>query len=106
MLNPVWCHFRFTLHPICMHKILRVVYGMLKHNQPFDEQIDINNRKGRVRTTKVGTEHSINRRIQDYDADAPVSRRQRKKRLERERPHSVDDTKFGVTAPVPSVSIP
>lgn len=87
---------------ICMHKILRIVYGMLKHNQPFDKQIDINNQKGRVRTTKVGTEHNINRRIQDYDADAPVSRRQRKKRLERERPHSVDDTKVGVTAPVPS----
>jgi hypothetical protein len=87
---------------ICMHKILRVVYGMLKHNQPFDEQIDINNCKRRPRTIKVGTEHSVNRRFQDYDAGAPVSWRQRKKRLERERPHSVDDTKFEVTAPVPS----
>jgi transposase len=86
---------------ICMHKILRMVYGMLKHNQPFDQLIDINNQQGRTRTTNVGTESRTNRRFQDYDADAPVSRRQRKRRLERERSNSVDDTKSGITAPVP-----
>jgi transposase len=26
---------------ICMHKILRIIYGMLKHNKPFNPQIDI-----------------------------------------------------------------
>jgi len=30
---------------ICMHKILRILYGMLKHNKPFNPQIDIANRQ-------------------------------------------------------------
>ena len=30
---------------LCMHKILRIVYGMLKHNQAFDPQIDLKNRQ-------------------------------------------------------------
>jgi hypothetical protein len=42
------------------------------------------------------------RRFQNYDSTAPVSRRQRKKRLERERSQSViTDTKSGISAPVP-----
>ncbi len=86
---------------ICMHKILRILYGMLKHNQPFNPQIDITNR---VRSVRIKSDISVDnqsRRFQDYDQKAPVSRRQRKKRLERERSHSVGDTNSGITAPVP-----
>ena len=36
-----------------------------------------------------------------YDIKAPVSRRQAVKRLERDRSHSVLDTKIGITAPIP-----
>ncbi len=86
---------------ICMHKILRIVYGMLKHNKPFDPQIDAANQHRCIREEKSECKKEIHRRFQTYDANAPVSGRQRKKRLERERPHSVDDAKFGVTAPVP-----
>ncbi len=90
---------------ICMHKILRIIYGMLKHNKPFNPQIDIDNRLRSVPMKNNAPADNTNRRFQDYDQRAPVSRRQRKKRLERERSHSVGDTKVGITAPVPLANI-
>jgi len=90
---------------ICMHKILRILYGMLKHNAAFDPQIDIRNRQRNVSVKNDTPEKNTNRRFQDYDQKAPVTRRQRKKRLERERPHNVGDIKSGVTAPVPLADI-
>ena len=86
---------------VCMHKILRIVYGMLKHNKPFNPQIDIANRQRSARTKNERSAKETYRRFQDYDTKAPVTGRQRKKRLERERSHSVADTKSGITAPVP-----
>ena len=35
---------------VCMHKILRIVYGMLKNNQPFDPEIDRRNREKHLHT--------------------------------------------------------
>ncbi len=89
---------------ICMHKILRIVYGMLKHNKPFDPQIDVANQQQCDRIDNVSRENETQRRFQTYDANAPVSRRQRKRKLERERSNSFSDTKFGITAPVPSTT--
>ena len=89
---------------ICMHKILRIVYGMLKHNKPFDPQIDVANQQRCDRIENVSRGNETQRRFQTYDANAPISRRQRKRRLERERSNSVSDTKFGITAPVPSMT--
>lgn len=66
---------------IIMHKILRIVYGMLKHKNKYDPTIDMKNRKKTARkkeNTKPKPEKS--RRYQDYDAKAPISRRQTKKR--------------------------
>ena len=90
---------------ICMHKILRIIYGMLKHNQPFNPQIDIANRKRNVRPKTDRAVKATDRRFQDYETNAPVTRRQRKKRLERVRSNSVADTKFGITEPVPLANI-
>jgi transposase len=90
---------------ICMHKILRILYGMLKHNAAFDPQIDIRNSQRNVPVGNDTPKKNTNRRFQDYDRKAPVTRRQRKKRLERERPHNVADIKSGVTAPVPLADI-
>jgi hypothetical protein len=86
---------------ICMHKILRIIYGMLKHNKPFDPRIDIANRQRSVQVKKAAPRKNGSRRFQEYDTKAPLSRRQKKKRLERDRSHSVPDTKSGITAPVP-----
>jgi transposase len=86
---------------ICMHKILRIIYGMLKHSKPFDPQVDIANRQRNIRNGNDRTKIKTNRRFQDYDAKAPVTKHQRKKRLERERSNSATSTKSGITAPVP-----
>jgi transposase len=85
---------------LCMHKILRILYGMLKHGKPFDPQIDLDNRQRSVKKKPAG-QRDKSRRFQDYDSSAPISRRQNKKRLERKQSHSVNDTKFGINAPVP-----
>jgi transposase len=85
---------------LCMHKILRIIYGMLKHGKPFDPQIDLNNRQRSVNKKAAG-QRDKSRRFQNYDSNAPISRRQNKKRLERKQSHSVNDTKFGIKAPIP-----
>jgi transposase len=73
---------------VCMHKILRIVFGILKHQKEFDPQIDRQNRnKTRVlKKTKAGPE--IKRRYQENSEDAPVSRRQSIKRRKRKQSQS------------------
>ena len=90
---------------ICMHKILRIIYGMLKNNTAFDPKIDDRNRKRIVRSKKSRLKKDKNRRFQGYDTGAPVSRRQNKKRMEREQSQSVNNTECGISAPVPMASI-
>jgi hypothetical protein len=87
---------------LCMHKILRIIYGMLKHGKSFDPQIDLNNRQRSFKKKPDG-KRDENRRFQDYDSKSPISRRQSKKRLERKPSHSVNDTKFGIDTFVPEL---
>lgn len=72
---------------VCMHKILRIVYGMLKNMQPFDPGVDKLNaerssqkqpRKEQLKTANT----QKTRRHQQYDSKAPVSSKQTKKRKE------------------------
>ena len=85
---------------VCMHKILRIIYGMLKHQNPFDPQVDINNRQ--LKKGKLNQQaKDKDRRFQGFDPHAPISRRQNKKRLERKQPQCVDNTMCGVIAHVP-----
>jgi transposase len=68
---------------VCMHKILRIIYGMLKNDTEFDPEIDKQNReKHPVSFKKANKDDS--RRHQTHDSFAPVSRRQAKKRKEQE----------------------
>ena len=90
---------------VCMHKILRIIYGMLKNNQPFNPHVDLANRMRSVPMQPNNTIDKTSRRLQGYDRSAPVSRRQRQKRQERERSHNVNDTKSGITAPAPLADI-
>ena len=85
---------------LCMHKILRILYGMLKHNQAFDPEIDRRNRE-RLRRFSPIAHKDKNRRYQDFDPNAPVSRRQDIRRKERKQSHSDNITKRGIIAPVP-----
>ena len=85
---------------LCMHKTLRIIYGMLKNNTAFDTEID---RKNREKALKVQQEkkegeqkekgsQNKTRRYQDFDPKAPISKRQTKKRREWEQSQSVNNT--------------
>ena len=64
-----------------MHKILRIVYGMLKNNQNYNPDIDKRNREGSApKNTSVRVINK--RRYQEYDLQAPISRKQSNKRKE------------------------
>lgn len=86
---------------ICMHKILRIIYGMLKNNTAFEPHIDGSNRKRMMRSPKTGLKKDKNRRYQNYDTGAPVSRRQNKKRMEQDQSQSVNNTECGISDLVP-----
>jgi len=90
---------------ICMHKILRIIFGMLKNNTAFDPKIDSANRLRMLSTKPIDPKKDKNRRFQGFDLKAPVSRRQNKKRMEREQSQSVNNTKSGIRAPVPIANI-
>lgn len=86
---------------LCMHKILRIIYGMLKNNQAFNPEIDLKNREKTYMQEKKPLRNK-SRRYQKYDPKAPISRRQYLKRMERKQPHSADNgTRIGIIAPVP-----
>ncbi len=86
---------------ICMHKILRIIYGMLKNNSAFDPKIDQANRLRMVPAKTKNKQIGRERRFEGYDPGAPVSGRQHKTRKEREQSHSDKGTKSGISAPVP-----
>ena len=85
---------------VCMHKILRIVYGMLKTNTNYDSEIDRRN-KNRTRSSQIlnsDTEDN-KRRFQKLDVDAPISRRQNIKRKKRKQSQSLQQTNCGIMPP-------
>ncbi len=86
---------------ICMHKICRIIYGMLKNNVPFDENIDRNNQKKNFQQNKLNKANNT-RRFQKEDPIAPISYRQTKKRKERERSQSDKVTMHEIQILTPS----
>lgn len=84
---------------LCMHKILRIIYGMLKSNSQFDPEVDRRNRRKPVSQRKQ-RQNKV-RRYQDYDSKAPISRRQKGKRMEQRQSQSDNGAECGILAPVP-----
>ena len=71
-----------------MHKIIRIVFGMLKNMPNFNPEIDkINQNKSKPKVKKITV--SKNRRYQPYDDQAPISRRHGNKRKKEEKSHIV-----------------
>jgi len=63
---------------VVMHKIIRIVYGMLKTNTAFNPDIDRGNTEhAALKKPKVVVLKSI--RFQELDSLAPVSKKQNKK---------------------------
>ncbi len=83
---------------ICMHKILRIIYGILKHNKNFDPEIDRKNREQKTKEKKA-VRQDKNRRYQNFDCKAPISRRQKQKREEGRQSHNDTSTKCGIMSP-------
>jgi transposase len=73
---------------LCMHKICRIIYGMLKHNSAFDANIDRNNREKSLKANTTKVRKDKTRRYQSFDAKAPISGRHNKKRKERKQSQS------------------
>lgn len=59
---------------VVMNKLLRVVWGMLKNNQPFDSKVDLANQQKPMGTVKEKTTQTA-----DITLDAPISARKRRK---------------------------
>ncbi len=89
---------------LCMHKILRIIYGMLKNKTPFTPEIDLKNREN----TNVNSQQERkdkNRRFQEFDKNAPISRRQKKKREERRLSQNANvGVECGISASAPESS--
>ncbi len=85
---------------LCMHKILRIIYGMLKNNTPFNPEIDLANRE-RTSDKPQEVRRDKSRRYQDFDANAPISGRQRRKREERKLSQNAVSIECGICASVP-----
>jgi transposase len=64
---------------VCMHKVLRIIYGMLKNNRKFDSSIDKENQKRNKKTKKIATNESEENFI-NIMSKSPISHRQYKKR--------------------------
>ena len=71
---------------VCMHKILRIIFGMLKHNEKFNPETDRANSQKMLKDNRpVKAVTNKLRRYQKLDLTAPISRRQTKKRKEQEK---------------------
>lgn len=64
---------------VCMHKLLRIIYGILTSKKPFDPTIDEGYQNRSIQKKKE-TNCINKRRMQSYDSTAPISRRQKKNR--------------------------
>lgn len=62
----------------CMHKILRVIYGMLKHKEKFNPE------KDKANSVKIEMKMATKLNYQPVDPDAPLSNRQYRKRKQQE----------------------
>ena len=89
---------------LCMHKILRIIYGMLKNNQAYDSQVDQENRKNRTTREATHTAKNENRRYEMFNQQAPISRRQNNKRKEWEQSQSDNITQCGIDVSTPSAA--
>jgi transposase len=89
---------------VCMHKICRIIYGMLKHNKAFDADVDRANTE-KHRQGKTTIRNDKRRRYQGFDAKAPISGRQNKKRKERKQSQSDNIADSGIIKASVPVSV-
>ena len=89
---------------LCMHKILRIIYGMLKSNQAYDSLVDQKNRENKTPREATHAVKNVNRRYEEFDQQAPISKRQSNKRKEWEQSQGDNITQCGISVPIPSAA--
>jgi transposase len=68
---------------IIMHKILRIIYGMLKNDTPYDPEYDRKFQEQTIKYQKSASKQKCHQnRYTDNDLEAPISKREAKKRKE------------------------
>lgn len=85
---------------VIMHKILRIIYGMLKSKSEYLPEVDIENQQRTIasqpRTGKVQTDGKRKQRYQQLSTEAPISKIEFKKRKEQLSSPSPSMDKCGV----------
>jgi len=90
---------------VCMHKLLRIVFGILKNKKAFDPEVDKRNRmkdRTKKRQMKQKVINGKKRRFQALDKNAPVSGRQNKKRKGKQSQPALSGV-YGINASFPVV---
>lgn len=90
---------------VLMHKMLRVVYGVLKSGKKYDCKIDAENQFKNIKSTDNGAEIEATkkRRLQPYDNNAPISNQAKRKRKAHLASQSSDAGKVRDLKDVPAV---
>jgi len=83
---------------ICMHKILRIIFGILKNQTAFNPEIDRKNREKPKWTKTDKKESDLKRRFLKESDEAPISRRQSLKRKKRKQSQSHNQAVCGIIA--------
>ena len=65
---------------VIMHKLLRIIWGVLSHQKAYNSDIDLKNQQAAKEVVPDKNETEKKRRMQDYDEQAPISRIETKKR--------------------------
>ena len=67
---------------VIMHKMIRIIWGVLHHQQPYDSSVDtLNQQKNLEQPMRAEIKETEGkRRIQEFDSEAPISRIATKKR--------------------------
>ena len=82
----------------CMHKLLRIVYGVLKNQKPFDAEVDLKNQeKKRTEAKNFKAPEDKLLRFQGFDKEAPISNRHATKNNKADQSQSTNSTEYGIS---------
>ena len=82
----------------CMHKMLRIIYGVLKNKKAFDANADKRNQKKQIQP-KQSKDEKASERYQTIGKAAPMSGKQNRKRKAGNQHHKEDVLNRGVKTP-------
>ena len=80
---------------IIMHKLLRIIYGVLKNRTAYKASIDIQNREKHRKVQIKKNKEVSSRRFQQFSAKAPISTKQTRKRKQQEKSQDVNNIECG-----------